>query len=111
MLNVWAKLSAAPASSKAAKVSKDAGRTGRLARALESVEHREEIPIESRLLTALEDDVAVVDEDDRRRVLLCRLEDPMNTMMEVRRPADDRAVDEEELALQAMRERPADGRL
>ena len=60
-------------------------------------------------LAVLEDDVAVVDEDDGRRVLLRPFEDLMDALVEVPRPADERPVDQEELATQAVGECPADG--
>src|SRR5204863_1238293 len=81
------------------------------ARALQAVEHREEETIQSRLVAALEDDVGVVDEDDRRRVLPRRFEDAVNLLMKDGRPTHDGAVDEEELALEPMREGATDRRL
>ena len=61
------------------------------------------------ILTALEDHVAVIDEDHRRGVVLCRLEDAMNHAVEVARARNKGAVDQEELALQSMCQGPANG--
>src|SRR4029453_5664047 len=81
------------------------------ARALESVQHREQGAIQPRVVAALEDDVAVVDEDDAGRVLFGGLEDAVHTWEEVWCPADDRPIEQEELALETTGERPADGGL
>src|SRR5262245_46575415 len=62
------------------------------ARALEPIEHREEETVQARLLACLEDHIAVVDEDDRRRVPLRELEDVMDVPVEMRRSADDGAI-------------------
>src|SRR5262249_9793459 len=79
--------------------------------ALQAVEHGQQVAVQPQLGARLEDDVTVVDEDDRRRVVLGRLEDAVDPPVEVPRARDDRAIDQEELPLQPVRQRPAYRRL
>jgi hypothetical protein len=59
----------------------------------------------------LEEHVAVVDEQDRGGVLLGALEEVLDALEEVAGAGDEGAVEQEELALEAVGQRPADGGL
>ena len=71
----------------------------------------EQVSVEAVFLSALEDDVAVIDEDDRRGVLLRLVEHAMDHLVEMLGPGDEGPIDEKELAPEAMGQRPADRRL
>ena len=63
------------------------------------------------LLPALENDIAVVDENDAGRALCGKAEGIDQLVIEVTRAGNGRAIEQKELALEAVGQRAADGRL
>src|SRR5207244_2457043 len=75
----------------------------------EAVEHRQEVAVESALLTIFKNCVGIVDEDDRRRIVLRCLKNPMDTRIEIVRARDERAINQKELASKTLSECAAYG--
>src|SRR5579872_689693 len=63
------------------------------------------------VLVAFEDQIGIVDEDHRRGVVFCPLEHLVDLVIKPGTAGDHGPIDEEEFALQAMRQGSADGRL
>ena len=71
---------------------------------LESIEFRQQIPVEAAFVMLLEDGIGIVDEDHGRRVLPGQPEHLIHLVIEHSRAGNEGAVDEEEFPFQPMRQ-------
>src|SRR5262249_25082787 len=69
---------------------------------LQTIKHREKVSIQPEIIFVFENHVTIVDKDNRRSILLSRLEYTLNLTVEIARARDESSINEEELTAQAM---------
>src|SRR5215472_827043 len=74
--------------------------------AFQTVKHRQEIAIQTPLLTIFKDRVRIIDENYGGRVFLGSLKNTMDSLIEILGPGNERAVDQEEPRNRCAKARP-----